>query len=127
MCEANYRRPNHHCGRVPIVTHVGDFQQLTPAASIGLIQDVNERREDGSYKFEEPPTVEVQHAIRVFASIPHVLELRGTKRFKPNDPLIELLGCMREGIRIPNGVWTALLGTKLEVMFVIFPVSSLHG
>jgi len=88
----------------------GDFLQLSPTANIGLIQDVNEKRDDGSYKFAEPPTLEIQHAIRVFRSIPHVFELRGTKRFKANDPLIELLQCMRTGTHIPDGIWDAFLG-----------------
>ena len=87
--------------------HLGDFLQLSPTASIGLIADVNEKDDDGNYKYAEPPTVEVQHAIRVFGSVPHVIELKGTKRFKPGDPLIELLACMRYARRIPNKVWKA--------------------
>ena len=63
--------------------------QLSPTANISLIEDVNAKLEDGSYKYPEPPSVEAQHAIRVFGAIPHVFELRGTKRFKPGDPLIE--------------------------------------
>jgi len=100
----------------PDQTHVirtwslqGDFLQLSPTANIGLIQDVNAKRDDGSYKFAEPPTLEIQHAIRVFKSIPHVFELRGTKRFKASDPLIELLQCMRAGSRIPDDIWAAFL------------------
>ena len=76
--EASYKKPNHHFGRIPIVIHLGDFLQLSPTANIGLIEDVNALNEDGSHKYEEPPSVEVQHAIKVFKSIPHVFELRGT-------------------------------------------------
>ena len=81
--------------------------QLTPTNNIGLIEDVNATNEDGSYKYPEPPTLEIQNAIRVFSMIPHVFELRGTKRFKPGDPLIEFLQCMRTGTRMPEKVWQA--------------------
>ena len=103
--ETTYKRPGHHFGRIPIVIHLGDFLQLSPTANISLVEDVNAKLDDGSYKFPEPPSVEVQHAIKVFGSIPHVFELRGTKRFKPGDPLIDLLGCMRAGRRIPQRIW----------------------
>jgi hypothetical protein len=105
--ETTYQRPRHHFGRIPIVIHLGDFLQLSPTASIGLVEDVNATNEDGSYKYPEPPSLEVQHAIKVFGNIQHVFELRGTKRFKPGDPLIELLACMRAGRRIPQPVWAA--------------------
>ena len=71
---------------------------------------MNEKDESGAYKFLEPPTLEFQNAIRVFGSIPHVFELLGTKRFKPGDPLIQLLASMRAGRRIPEPVWTAVKG-----------------
>jgi hypothetical protein len=80
--ETTYKKPGHHFGRIPIVIHLGDFLQLSPTANISLIEDVNAKLEDGSYKYSEPPSVEVQHAIRVFGAIPHVFELRGTKRFR---------------------------------------------
>ncbi|CAK0887182.1 unnamed protein product [Prorocentrum cordatum] len=105
--ESTYKRPHHHFGRVPIVLHLGDFLQLKPTGSIGLLTDVNELLDDGSYKYAEPPTVEIQHAIRVFSQIPCVFELKGTKRFEPGDPLIAFLGCMREGKRFPPEVWSA--------------------
>ena len=105
--ETTYKRPHHQFGRVPIVIHLGDFLQLSPTANISLVEDVNAKNEDGSFKYLEPPSVEVQHAIRVFGSIPHVFELRGTKRFKAGDPLIELLGCMRAGRKIPQRIWKA--------------------
>ena len=107
VSEASYKNPHHQFGRVPIVIHLGDFLQLSPTANIGLIQDVNAKNDDGSYKYAEPPTLEIQNAIRVFRSVPHVFELRGTKRFKPGDPLIDLLGCMREGRKFPKNVWKA--------------------
>ena len=104
--ETTYKRPHHHFGRIPIVIHLGDFLQLTPTANISLIEDVNAKNEDGSYKHPEPPSVEVQHAIKVFGSIQHVFELRGTKRFKAGDPLVDFLECMRHGKRFPeNREW----------------------
>ena len=111
VSEANYKLAHHHFGRVPIVIHLGDFLQLAPTASLSLIQDPNEKRSDGSYKLEKPPSTEAQHAMRVFKAVPHVFELRGTKRFKPGDPLIDLLGCMRAGRRIPPKTWKAFAGT----------------
>ena len=107
----NYRLPDHHFGRVPIVIHLGDFLQLSPTASLSLIQDPNEKKPDGSYKLEKPPSVEAQHAMRVFKAIPHVFELRGTKRFKPGDPLIDFLACMRAGRRFPKKIWDAFAKT----------------
>ena len=103
--EATYKHQHHHFGRIAIVIHLGDFLQLTPTANLSLIEDVNGEHPDGSYKFAEPPSVEIQHAIKVFASIEHIFELRGTKRFKAGDPLIELLSCMRAGRKMPQGVW----------------------
>ena len=91
--------------------HLGDVLQLSPTANIGLITDVNEKNEDGSYVFEEPPTVEIQHAIRLFGSIPHVFELRGTKRFKAGDPLADFLSCMRNGRKFPPRIWSAFQKT----------------
>ena len=60
---------------------------------------------------EEAPTLEVQHAIEVFKAIPNVFELKGTKRFKAGDPLIEFLGCMRVGRAFPHHVWEAFVAT----------------
>ena len=109
--ETTYRHEHHAFGRVPIVIHLGDFLQLSPTASLGLIADVNEKNEDGSYKYPEPPTLEVQHAIQVFARISLVFELKGTKRFEAGDPLIEFLACMRTGRRFPEPVWAAFAHT----------------
>ena len=103
--ETTYKQPQHHFGRIPIVIHLGDFLQLSPTANIGLVEDVNAKNDDGSYKHPEPPALEVQHAIKVFSKIPHVFELRGTKRFKVGDPLVEFLGCMRRGERFPQRIW----------------------
>jgi len=99
-------------GRVPIVIFLGDFLQLPPTAMISLIEDVNAKNPDGSYKYEEPPSVEVQHACKLFEKIPYVFELRGTKRFVAGDPLAEFLTCMRADIepgcaRFPPAVWEA--------------------
>ena len=111
VAETTYKLPHHHFGRVPIVIHLGDFLQLSPTASIGLIEDVDERNKDGSYKHAQAPYkdgwLEIQHAIRLFASIPHVFELRGTKRFKAGDPLVAFLECMRAGRPFPQDVWAA--------------------
>ena len=68
---------------------------------ISLIGDVNEITEDGKYKYDEPPTLEVQHACKLFQRIPHVFELRGTKRSVPGGPLGQFLHCMRAEV-MPN-------------------------
>ena len=60
--ETTYKKPGHHFGRIPIVIHLGDFLQLAPTANISLIEDVNAKLDDGSYKYPEPPSVEAQHA-----------------------------------------------------------------
>ena len=91
-------------GRVPIILHLGDFFQLRPTAQVSLLDDLNEQDEAGKYKHAEIPA-EVQHAQTLFASIPDVFELRGTMRFKPGDPLIELLQCMRDGRPMPDAIW----------------------
>ena len=85
-------------GRVPIVIFLGDFMQLPPTAMISLIEDVNAKNEDGTYKYAEPPTVEIQHACSLFQRIPHVFELRGTKRFVEGDPLADFLTRMRASL-----------------------------
>ncbi len=106
--ESNYQRPHHHFGRVPIVLHLGDFLQLKPTGSIGLLTDVNERLDDDeSHRYADPPTVEIQHAIKVFSQIPCAFELKGTRRFELGGPLITFLGCMREGKPSPPEVWSA--------------------
>ena len=60
---------------------------------------------------EEPPSLEVQHAIRVFSSIPHVFELRGTKRFEIGDPTIPFLTTMRTGGHFAPKIWKAFTAT----------------
>ena len=107
VTESNYSRPGCSFGRCPIVIHLGDFLQLSPTAALSLVTDVNAKDGDGAYIFDEPPDLEIQNAIRVFGRIPCVIELQGTKRFVPGDPLIKLLDCMRRGTRIPNPVWKA--------------------
>ena len=62
--------------------------------------------EHGNWKHADVPA-EVQHAQKVFAEIPDVFELRGTMRFKPGDPLIDLLQCMRQGHPLPDAIWNA--------------------
>ena len=106
MC-GTYSRPGCSFGRCPIVIHLGDFLQLSPTAALSLVTDVNAKNEDGSYVFEEPPDLEIQNAIKLFSRIPCVIELQGTKRFVPGDPLIQLLQCMRRGTRIPDFIWSA--------------------
>ena len=49
-----------------------------------------------------------QHAQQELANIQDVFELRGTKRFKDGDPLIELLQCMRAGSPLSERLWAAL-------------------
>ena len=107
VTESSYSRPGHSFGRCPIVIHLGDFLQLSPTAALSLVTDINAKNEDGSYVLAEPPTLEIQNAIKVFKRIPCVIELQGTKRFVEGDPLIQLLACMRRGAKFPHPVWKA--------------------
>lgn len=91
-------------GRVPIVLHLGDFLQLSPTAQISLIEDLDRRDEQGGL-IHKHVALEVQHAQKVFKEIPDVFELRGTMRFKPQDPLIEILQCMRDGRPMSDNLW----------------------
>ena len=91
-------------GRVPIVLHLGDFFQLRPTAQISLLEDMDRQNADGEYTYRDVP-LEVQHAQKLFSQIPDVFELRGTMRFKPQDPLIEILQCMRLGHTMPDRLW----------------------
>ena len=75
-----------------------------------MIDDLNAKDDDGEY-IHQDVTVEVQHACRLFTAIPFVIELRGTKRFVPGDPLIEFLACMRAGDTIPNRIWKSFEAT----------------
>ncbi|CAE7278381.1 PIF7, partial [Symbiodinium sp. CCMP2592] len=101
-----YTRIGCAFGRVPIVLHLGDFLQLRPTAQLSLLDDLKARDEDGCLLHSDVPP-EVQHAQQVFANIQDVFELRGTKRFKDGDPLIELLQCMRAGRQLSEGLWLA--------------------
>ena len=83
-------------GRVPIVVHLGDFYQLRPTAQLSLLDDLDRKDEYGQPVYRDVPS-EVQHAQKLFAAIPDVFELRGTMRFKAQDPLIDILQCMRTG------------------------------
>ncbi len=70
-----------------------------------MVTDVNAKKEDGSYMFDGPPCLEIQHASTVFKRIPSTIELRGAKRFVEGDPLITFLGCMRKGRKILQLIW----------------------
>ena len=107
VMESNHKNPGCSFGRCPIVIHLGDFLQLSPTAALSLVTDVNAKNADGSYVFEEPPALEIQNAIKVFKRIPCVIELQGTKRFVPGDPIIKFLECMRQGKKIPTPIWKA--------------------
>ena len=109
--ENMYTRPHQHFGRCRIVIHLGDFLQLSPTAQISLVADPNKKDKEGKYTLAEPPTLEIQHAIRLFNKMPDVFELRGTKRFVVGDPIIEFLDCMRTGRAFPDHVWTAFQNT----------------
>ena len=58
--------------------------------------------------------MEIQNAIKVFKRIPDVIELRGTKRFVPGDPLVKFLECMRAGKKFSKPVWDAFAATFAE-------------
>ena len=53
VSEMTYSQKDNDFGRVPIVLHLGDFLQLTPTASVGLTTDMNEKLEDGMYRFKD--------------------------------------------------------------------------
>lgn len=107
VTESTYKRPGCAFGRVPIVIHLGDFLQLTPTAQLSLVADVNAKNDDGTWVLAEAPSLEAQHAIKVFKRIPCVIELQGTKRFVQGDPLIKFLESMRKGGRFTDPVWKA--------------------
>ena len=109
--EGNYSKEGCRFGRVPILIHLGDFLQLPPTAQLSLVTDTMAKNEDGSYVIPVPPSLEIQNAIKVFDRVKCVIELRGTKRFVPGDPLIQFLECMRMGARIPDPVWQAFEDT----------------
>lgn len=104
---SNYHETGCAFGRVPIVLHLGDFFQLRPTAQLSLLDDLEQKDEDGNWKYNDVPA-EVQHAQSVFRSIPDVFELRGTMRFKPGDVLIEILQSMREGKSMSDDAWSKL-------------------
>lgn len=107
-----YSKVGYAFGRVPIVVHLGDFYQLRPTAQLSLLDDLDRKDEYGQPVYRDVPS-EVQHAQKLFAAIPDVFELRGTMRFKPQDPLIDILQCMRTGQKFPDQLWS-----KLEARFV---------
>jgi len=107
VAESTYTRPDCCFGRCPIVIHLGDFLQLSPTAQLSLVTDVNEKKDDGSYVLSEPPTLEVQSAIKIFKRISTVIELKETKRFVEGDPLIQFLDSMRKGVKIADNAWRA--------------------
>ena len=118
VTESTYKQPGCSFGRCPIVIHLGDFLQLSPTAQLSLVTDVNAQKKDPetgkwSYVLAEPPTLEIQNAIKVFKRIPCVIELQGTKRFVEGDPLIKFLECMRKGTQkkgdqvFPAPIWQA--------------------
>jgi len=113
--EHNYAQRGNAFGRIPIVIHLGDFLQLKPTANISLIDDLNAKDDDGEY-IHQDVTVEVQHACRLFTTIPFVIQLCETKRFVPNDPLIEFLACVRAGVTIPKRIWKSFEATFVDVV-----------
>eukprot|EP00435_Cladocopium_sp_Y103_P001235 s5712_g1.t1 len=104
---STYTKTGCGFGRVPIVLHLGDFLQLRPTAQLSLLDDLDAKDEDNNYVHQDVPA-EVQHAQRLFASIPDVFELRGTMRFKPGDPLIDILRHMQFGEQFPDDLWQQL-------------------
>ena len=96
---------------MPIVIHLGDFLQLKPTNGIGLIEDLQARKDDGKGYIHEDISLEVGHACALFKSIEHVFELKGTKRFVPGDPIIEFLSCMRAGQQFRDEIWKAFSDT----------------
>ena len=110
VLEATYSHVGCAFGRIPIVIHLGDFLQLKPTNQLSLIDDLEAKNSDGSWKYPDVST-EIQHAQKLFCNIPDVFELRGTMRFVKNDPIIDFLHCMRSGSTFPSAVWTAFEAT----------------
>ena len=104
--ECNYAQIGNAMGRMPIKIELGDFLQLKPVNSIGLVDDLLAKNDDGSYVHPEI-TLEVNHACKLFTRIEHVFELKGTKRFVAGDPLIDFLSCMRTGTQFSAPTWKA--------------------
>ena len=105
-----YTRIGHAFGRVPIVLHLGDFLQLRPTAQLSLLDDLTLKDESGNLLHPDV-SPEVQHAQQLFANVQDVFELRGTKRFRDGDALIDLLQCIRRGQALSEKLWTAFQET----------------
>ena len=78
--ETSYSHVGCTFGRIPIVTHLGDFLQLKPTGQMSLVDDMEARHPDGSWKYSDVSS-EIQRAQKLFCSVPDVFELRGTMRF----------------------------------------------
>ena len=110
VTQSTYSHVGCAFGRIPIVIHLGDFLQLKPTGQMSLVDDIDAKNPDGSWKYANVST-EVQHAQKLFCSVPDVFELRGTMRFVSGDPIIDFLQCMRRGGTFPPEVWTAFEDT----------------
>lgn len=110
VSETTYSRIGCAFGRIPIIIHLGDFLQLKPTGQMSLVDDVETKLPDGSWKYPNV-TPEIQHAQELFCNVPDVFELRGTMRFVRGDPIIAFLQCMRTGGTFPAEVWTAFEST----------------
>ena len=69
--------------------------------------NLEETDDEGNYVYNDAP-LEVARAQKLFGRAHDVFELRGTMRFVPGDPLVELLQRMRAGLPFPEEVWTTV-------------------
>ena len=102
-----YHKTGNAFGRIPIALHLGDFLELHPTGQLSVVTNLEEKDDDGNYVYNDAP-LEVAHAQKVFGRAHDVFELRGTMRFVPGDPLVELLQRMRAGLPFPEEVWTTV-------------------
>ena len=110
VLESTYSHVGCAFGRIPIVIHLGDFLQLKPTGQLSLVDNLDAKKPDGSWKYPEVST-EIQHAQEVFCNVPDVFELKGTMRFVKGDPIIDFLQCMRSGGTFPPETWAAFEAT----------------
>ena len=110
VLESTYSHLGCAFGRIPIVIHLGDFLQLKPTGQLSLVDNLDAKKPDGSWKYPEVST-EIQHAQEVFCNVPDVFELKGTMRFVKGDPIIDFLQCMRSGGTFPSETWAAFEAT----------------
>jgi len=106
-----YATRGNYWGKSPINLHLGDPLQLRPVRAISVV-DTAEMLAERIRKRLKVST-EAQIAIRCFRDFDWVCILRETKRFRPGDPLKDILSNMRnanseKGITMDPNLWNML-------------------